>query len=142
MRIFIIGVGATGSILAKLLARQGHRVSCGDRDPERALRFLRTETRIPVHQVNARNVSHITKLAHGAQLIINACPAVYNKVILRAALRVRADYLDTAAHLAGSPFHAEQFRYDERFRKKGRAAIITAGLAPGLTNSTLQHTWT
>jgi len=134
MRIFIIGVGATGSILAKLLTRQGHRVSCGDRDPERALRFLRTATRIPVYQVNARNVSHIAKIAHGAQLIINACPAVFNKIILRAALRAHADYLDTASHLAGSPFHAEQFRFDERFRNKGRAAIITAGLAPGLTN--------
>ncbi|WP_455244825.1 saccharopine dehydrogenase family protein [Petrachloros mirabilis] len=134
MRIFIIGVGATGSILAKLLTRQGHRVSCGDRDPERALRFLRTETRIPVYKVNARNVSHVAKVAHGAQLIINACPAVFNKIILRAALRLRADYLDTASHLAGSPFHAEQLRFDKRFRGKGRAAIITAGLAPGLTN--------
>ncbi|WP_455379503.1 saccharopine dehydrogenase NADP-binding domain-containing protein [Petrachloros mirabilis] len=134
MRIFIIGVGATGSILAKLLARQGHRVSCGDRDPERALRFLRTETRIPVHQVNARNIRSILKGARGSQLLINACPAVFNKIILRAALRLRADYLDAASHLSSNPFRAEEFHFEGDFRKKGRAAIITAGMAPGLTN--------
>lgn len=134
MRIFILGVGATGSLLARLLNRQGHRISCGDRDPERAQRFLGRSPAIPVHPVNARDVRQIVKAAHGAQFLINACPSVLNKIVLRAALRLRADYLDTAAHLTTSPFRAEQLRFDGRFRKKGRAAIITAGVAPGLTN--------
>lgn len=134
MRIFILGVGATGSLLARLLNRQGHRISCGDRDPERAQRFLGRSPSIPVHPVNARDVRQIVKAAHGAQFLINACPSVLNKIVLRAALRLRADYLDTAAHLTTSPFRAEQLRFDGRFRKKGRAAIITAGVAPGLTN--------
>jgi hypothetical protein len=134
MRMFILGTGATGSLLAKLLARQGHHVVCGDRDPERAQRFLGTSSSTPLKQVNARDVHNIVKAAHGAQLLINACPAVFNKIVLRAALRLRADYLDTAAHLTSNPFRAEQFRFDGQFRKKGRAAIITAGVAPGLTN--------
>jgi saccharopine dehydrogenase (NAD+, L-lysine-forming) len=33
-----------------------------------------------------------------------------------------------------NPFKAEQLRYDRRFRDKNRAAVITAGAAPGLTN--------
>jgi len=40
MRIFVLGVGGAGSLLAQLLARQGHTVWCGDRDPERARKFL------------------------------------------------------------------------------------------------------
>jgi Trk K+ transport system NAD-binding subunit len=40
MRIFVLGVGGTGSLLAHLLVRQGHTVWCGDRDPERAKKFL------------------------------------------------------------------------------------------------------
>lgn len=40
MRIFVLGAGGTGSLLAQLLARQGHAVWCGDRDVERAQRFL------------------------------------------------------------------------------------------------------
>jgi len=134
MRTFILGTGATGSLLAKLLVRQGHHVICGDRDPERAQRFLGASSGIPVKQVNARDVRDIVKAAHGAQLLINACPAVFNKVVLRAALRFHADYLDTAAHLAASPFLAEQIGFDGQFRKKRRGAIITAGMAPGLTN--------
>jgi ketopantoate reductase len=37
MRIFVLGAGATGSLLAQLLDRQGHHVWCGDRDPECAI---------------------------------------------------------------------------------------------------------
>ena len=134
MRMFILGAGATGSLLARLLKRQGHHVVCGDRDPERARRFLGGSAPIAVHPVNARDIRSIVKAAHGAQFLVNACPAVFNKIVLRAALRLRADYLDTAAHLTASPFRAEQLRFDARFRAKGRAAIITAGVAPGLTN--------
>jgi hypothetical protein len=134
MRIFVLGVGATGSIVAQLLSRQGHHVSCGDRDPERARRFFGRSTSIPVHEVNARDVRHIVKAARGTQLLINSCPAVLNKIALRAALRLRADYLDSAAHLTRTPFRAEQLRFDRQFRKNGRAAVITAGVAPGLTN--------
>lgn len=134
MRIFILGTGATGSLLAKLLVRQGHRVSCGDREPERAYRFLGTSSTIPLHRVNARDIRQIVTAARGTQFLVNACPAVFNKIIMRAALRLRADYLDTAAHMTGSPFRAEQLRFDKQFRQKGRAAVITAGAAPGLTN--------
>ena len=36
MRIFVLGAGGTGSLLAHLLTRQGHTVWCGDRDISRA----------------------------------------------------------------------------------------------------------
>ena len=134
MRVFVLGVGATGSLLVQLLARQGHRVSGGDRDPERARRFLGKTSPIPVHEVNARNILSVVKAARGAQLLINACPAVLNKIILRAALRLRTHYLDMAAHLTESPFQAEQLRFERGFQEIRRTAVITAGVAPGLTN--------
>lgn len=134
MRIFVLGVGATGSLLVQLLEREGHRVSCGDRDPERARRFLGVTSSIPIHEVNARNIRSIVKAAEGAQLLINACPAVVNKTVLRAALRLRTHYLDMAAHLAENPFQAEQLRFETDFQNIRRTAVITAGVAPGLTN--------
>ena len=48
MRIFVLGAGATGSLLAQLLERQGHTVWCGDRDPERGRRFLGERSTIAV----------------------------------------------------------------------------------------------
>jgi saccharopine dehydrogenase (NAD+, L-lysine forming) len=134
MRIFVLGTGATGSYLAHLLTRQGHQVTCGDRDPDRARRFLGKKSTIPVVQVNARNLWGIVRAARGAQLLVNASAAVFNEIVMRAALRIRCHYLDLSAHLTRNPFKAEQLRFDERFQKKNRVAVITTGAAPGLTN--------
>ena len=68
MRIFVLGAGATGSLLAQLLERQGHTVWCGDRDLERARRFLGRRSTIPVAEVNARNLRGIVKAAKGCQV--------------------------------------------------------------------------
>ncbi len=134
MRIFVLGAGATGSLLAQLLDRQGHTVWCGDRDPARARRFLGKKSTIPIAEVNARNLRGIVKTARGCQLIINASASVFNEIVLRAALRLRAHYLDLSSHLTRNPFQPEQFRYAKRFEQKNRAAVINAGAAPGLTN--------
>jgi saccharopine dehydrogenase-like NADP-dependent oxidoreductase len=134
MRIFVLGAGATGSLIARLLVRQGHQVTCGDRDPDRARRFLGRKSGIPIQKVNARNLRSIVKAARNSHLIVNASPAVFNRTVLRAALRVRAHYLDTASHLSSTPFKAEQLAFETRFRAKRRAAVINAGVAPGLTN--------
>ena len=134
MRIFVLGTGATGSYLAHLLTRQGHQVTCGDRDLDRARRFLGKKSAIPVVQVNARNLWGIVRAARGSQLLVNASAAVFNEIVLRAALRIRCHYLDLSAHLTRNPFKAEQLRFDKRFQQKNRAAVITAGAAPGMTN--------
>jgi saccharopine dehydrogenase-like protein len=134
MRIFVLGTGASGALLAQLLARQGHRVTCGDKDPERAKRFLGRKSTLPIVAVNARNLRGVVRAARGCQLLVNASPAVFNEVALRAALYLRAHYLDLASHLTRNPFKAEELAYDERFAEKRRAAVINAGAAPGLTN--------
>jgi saccharopine dehydrogenase (NAD+, L-lysine forming) len=134
MRIFVLGAGATGSLLAQLLERQGHTVWCGDRDPERARRFLGKKSTIAVRPVNARNLRGIVKAAKGCQLIVNASASAFNEIVLRAALRLRSHYVDLSSHLMRHPFRAEQFRYVKKFKAKNRVALINAGAAPGLTN--------
>src|SRR5437016_12406699 len=134
MRIFVLGAGATGSLLAQLLERQGHTVWCGDRDPQRARRFLGKKSTIAVTEVNARNLRGIVKAAKGCQLIVNASASVFNEIVLRAALRLRAHYVDLSSHLTRHPFKAEQFRYGKKFEEKNRVALINTGVAPGLTN--------
>jgi saccharopine dehydrogenase (NAD+, L-lysine-forming) len=134
MRIFVLGAGATGSLLAQLLERQGHDVWCGDRDPERARRFLGRKSTIAVTQVNARNLAGVVRSARGCQLIVNATASVFNQIVIRAALRLRAHYVDLSSHLTRNPFRSEQFAYVKRFESKNRIALINAGAAPGLTN--------
>jgi hypothetical protein len=134
MRIFVLGAGATGSLLAELLLRQGHTVWCGDRDPVRARRFLGQRSTIAVSEVNARNLRGIIRAAQDCQLIVNASASVFNQIVMRAALRMRANYLDLSSHLTRNPFKAEQLAYSKRFEDKNRAALINAGAAPGFTN--------
>jgi hypothetical protein len=134
MRIFVLGVGGTGSLLAELLARQGHTVWCGDRDVERARRFLGRKSEIAVREANARNLWSIVRAARSCHLLANCAPAIYNEVVLRAALRLRAHYLDLNSRLTRNPFKPEQIAYHRRFVQKNRAAVINAGIAPGLTN--------
>ena len=134
MRIFVLGAGGTGGLLAHLLTRQGHTVWCGDRNIERARRFLGKKSGIEVVEANARNLWSIVRAGRGANLVVNASPAVFNKIILRAALRLRAHYLDLNSHLTHHPFKPEQFRFHKQFLAKNRVALICAGVAPGLTN--------
>lgn len=134
MRIFVLGAGATGSLLAELLQKQGHTVWCGDRDPVRARRFLGKRSTVAVTEVNARNLRGIVRVARGCQLIVNASASVFNLIVMRAALRLRAHYVDLSSHLTRNPFKAEQFAFAKRFEEKNRTALINAGAAPGLTN--------
>src|SRR6267142_1555824 len=134
MRIFVLGAGATGSLLAQLLERQGHTVWCGDRDPERARRFLGKKSTIAVTQINTRNLRGTVKAAKGCQLIVNASASVFNEIVMRAALRLRAHYADLSWHLTRNRFRAEQLRYMKKFEEKNRVALINTGAAPGLTN--------
>jgi saccharopine dehydrogenase (NAD+, L-lysine forming) len=134
MRIFVLGAGATGSLLAQLLAKQGHIVWCGDRDPERARHFLGHKSIIAVTRVNARNLRGIVRAAADCELIVNASASVFNEIVMRAALRMRVHYLDLSSHLTRNPFRPEQFRYAEKFEEKRRVALINTGAAPGLTN--------
>jgi hypothetical protein len=132
MRIFVLGAGASGGLLAQLLARQGHEVRCGDRDPARARRFLGPS--LACEAVNARNLWAIARAGRGCHLLVNAVAATFNEIVLRAALRLRAHYFDMAANLGRHPFKAEQLSYHKRFEAKRRTAVINAGVAPGLTN--------
>src|ERR1700736_62213 len=112
MRIFVLGAGATGSLLAQLLVRQGHDVWCGDRDLERARKFLGRKSTIPVTEVNARNLLGIVRAARGCQLIVNASASVFNQIVMRAALRLRAHYLDLSSHLTRNRFmKSSRFRF-------------------------------
>ena len=102
--------------------------------PIRARRFLGKRSTIAVTTVNARNLRGIVRAARGCQLIVNASASVFNEIVLRAALRLRAHYLDLSSHLTRNPFQPEQLRYAKKFKSKHRVALINTGAAPGLTN--------
>lgn len=132
MRVFILGAGATGGLLAQILRRRGHEVVCGDSDPKRARAFLGRH--IECRPVNARRVRSLVEAARGCEIVINCVPAEFNERVIRAALSLKAHYLDMAAHLDCDPFRAEQLEFHQAFARRKRLGLICAGAAPGLTN--------
>jgi len=132
MKIFVLGSGATGGALAQLLRRRGHEVWCGDRDAKRARAFLGPH--IACVRANARNRPSLVRAGRGCDLLVNTVPAAFNEAAVEAALHLGVGYLDMASHLDPDPFKAEQLRFDGRFKRRGKLALINAGAAPGLTN--------
>lgn len=132
MKVFVLGSGATGGALARLLRRRGHDVWCGDRDAKRGRAFLGPN--ISCVPANARKRLSLVRAARGCDLFVNTVPAAFNETAVEAALCLGVKYLDMASHLEQDPFKAEQLRFHERFERIGKLALINAGAAPGLTN--------
>ena len=95
MKVFILGTGATGGLLARRLQRGGHRVMCGDANPTRAASFAGNG--IDVVRVNARRSDRVADAAGRCDLLVNCVPAKFNFTVLRAALRDHSQYLDRRA---------------------------------------------
>lgn len=132
MRVFVLGAGATGGLLARLLSQNGYQVSCGDRDPDRAVSFAGDA--VEIVEANARRCDSVARAASGCDLLINTVPAVFNQTVIRAALSLDLHYLDMASHLGRTPFKPEQFHFQGDFVRRRRLALINAGAAPGLSN--------
>lgn len=135
MKIFVVGAGAVGSVLAKILAKErGVSVTCAANDLAAARRFLgASNRRIRLVRADASDAASIARKAKGAGLIVNASLPKFNLKLMRAALAARANYLDLDSFLKDW-VHAEQLMYDKMFAKAGLVGLVNAGVSPGLTN--------
>jgi lysine 6-dehydrogenase len=80
---------------------------------------------------DARNPDSLKGALHGAFAVISAAQHTFNLDIMRAALHVRAHYVDL-----GGLFHMtrKQLELDADFKAVGRTALLGMGAAPGITN--------
>ena len=84
MKVFILGAGATGGLLAQLLRRRRHTVWCGDRDPARARPFIgRAIECRPVNARSIRSVVHAVSLNGVLRSLIQSGIAGSSNVYLR-----------------------------------------------------------
>src|SRR3989338_6029756 len=135
MTILLIGAGAVASVLTKYLVKDRcvSKIVCASKDIKRARQFINKERKIKLISLDAARTGKIVKAAKGADLIINASLPDFNENIMRAALRVGANYQDLASRLADLKT-VEQLKFHSRFRKAKLVGLINAGVAPGITN--------
>lgn len=143
MRVAIIGCGAAGSVIARLLSKEKFISDgvCLDKNVKRTKKFLGKEG-FRVEKVDARNLKEVSKKVKDCDWLINALPTAYyprgkeilwNPRIMGAALKVGINYYDLAC-FGGKSTIAEQLHFQKKFEKEKLLGIINAGASPGLTN--------
>ena len=135
MKILLIGSGAVGSVLARLLCRDRSVVSVtvATHEVSSARRVLAAHPKLHVRAVDASSVKDIVRVAKGKDLVINAALPDFNRQTMRAALTVGANYQDLCSQLKDCK-NPEQLKFDAEFRRKGLVGLINTGISPGVTN--------
>ena len=102
MRVLLIGAGAVGSVISKLLSKEKSisEVICASNDLKRAKEFIDTKnSNVCLAKLDASNTNQVVKAAKGCDLIINASLPHFNEKIMTAALKVRVNYQDLCSRL-------------------------------------------
>ena len=146
MRLAIVGCGAVGSAIARLVIakKAAEEVVCLDRDAEKAKRYLAfDEVRdVPVEQAEALNPEELAGKLKGFDFVVNALPTFarvgrrevpLNPLVMRAALSAGAGYIDLACY-GGRRTRAEQLALAREFADAALPAVINFGASPGLSN--------
>jgi len=136
MRVLLIGAGAVGSVISKLLSKEKSisEVICASNDLKRAKEFIDTKnSNVCLAKLDASNTNQVVKAAKGCDLIINASLPHFNEKIMTAALKVRVNYQDLCSRLKDLKT-PEQLQFHKKFQKAKLVGLINAGIAPGITN--------
>ncbi len=141
MKILVLGHGAVGSVLTKLLKKEDKvkAVICAD------INFSKEEKSGKMYKVNInlKNKKQLSQLIkkHSPDLVVNACSPKFNPSILEECTKSGINYLDMAAAWepdkdknALSPYKIEQFDFDKKFKEKNLLGLIESGVSPGMTN--------
>ena len=136
MKVFIIGGGATGSVLAHFLseAKEVEAVVVGDINTRKARRFLpeHGSAKISLISLDASNKEKVTAAIKGFDLLVNASLPRFNKILLEAALEAGINYQDLASDWNETKI--EQLEFNEKFKAKNLVGLINASASPGVTN--------
>ncbi len=141
MKILILGHGAVGSVLAKLLQKEDSVKSVLSAD----ICFREEKKFEKLHQMklNLEDKSQFIDILKKTMpdLIINAASPQFNSDILKECAKFGINYMDMAAcwnpdpdKTALSPYKIEQFDFDKQFREKNILGLIESGVSPGMTN--------
>jgi len=137
LRISVLGVGAQGAVIAKLLSDSPEvsEVVCADVNVERMKRLkdrLKGE-KITILKVDATKREDLTKATKGMDLVVNALPG-FDLEVMDVALASGCHYVDLASNYPVLECISEQLRLDEKWRNADLTAVIEMGSTPGVSN--------
>lgn len=138
MRTCVIGAGAQGSVIAKILAEASEFDEVVLADINAPL-LKRVEKKIGngklrTERVDASNPADLAKVLKGANVVVNATLPQFNLHIFHSALKSGANYIDFAEDWPMRKKLLDQLQTSDKWKKAGLTAVKHQGITPGVTN--------
>mgnify|MGYP000701645917 CR=1 FL=1 len=138
MKICVIGAGAQGSVIAKILADDPEidKVVLADINTQLLQRVAKKidSSKLITERVDASNSDDLAKVMKGADVVVNATLAYFNSIIFRSALKHGVNYVDFAENWPLRENFLENLKASDEWRKAGLTAVKSQGITPGVTN--------
>lgn len=136
MKVSIIGVGVQGSAIASVLTqvKEVSEIVCADANPTRTKRVAEklNDDRLRIRVADANNLSDLTGVIKGSDVVVNATLPQFNLRLMDAALKSRVHYVDLA-----SDDPLEQLELESRWKEAALTAVITQG-GPFVVNAVVK----
>lgn len=136
MKVAILGCGVQGSTIARYMVEKKDvaEVKLADKVLERAHQLASEleDEKVYTYCVDANKTDDLLELVKGVDVVVNAVIPRFNLRIMKASLKVGANYVDMAS---GPPYvNEEQLAQDSYWKKARLTAIMNTGFSPGVTN--------
>ncbi|UCC33432.1 MAG: saccharopine dehydrogenase NADP-binding domain-containing protein [Candidatus Bathyarchaeota archaeon] len=135
MKVLVLGgAGAVGEVICADLAATPSisEVVCADRDLNKAKRLIEKLKREKVTptEIDAGKSKELMGALKGVDVVINSALPRFNLVVMDAALKRGAHYIDNAVYSTVD----EKLKFDDAWKDAGLTALLNLGEDPGLSN--------
>ena len=138
MKICVIGAGAQGSVIAKILAEDPEidKVVLADINTQLLQRVAKKigSSKLSTERVDAGNSDDLAKVLKGADVVVNATLTYFNLPIFNSALKHGANYVDLAHDWPLIERFLENLKASDKWKKAGLTAVKSQGIVPGVSN--------
>jgi saccharopine dehydrogenase-like NADP-dependent oxidoreductase len=123
-------------------------IICADYDETAVKELTRILKKGKALKIDASKVGNIVKAAKGVDLIVNALPMAYGRIVIEAAIEAKTNYQDFAAADTPDIDWVEGIKQmlgetSSRFKAIDKTAVISTGSAPGIicvaTRDAMRH---
>ncbi len=138
MKMCVIGAGAQGSVVAKILAEDPEidEVVLADINRQLLQRVAKKidSSKLSTERIDAGNLDDLARVLKGADVVVNATLTYFNLPILHSALEHGTNYVDFAEDWPLIERFLGNLRISDKWKKAGLTAVKSQGMTPGVTN--------
>ncbi len=138
MKICVIGAGAQGSVIAKILTEDADidKIVLADINTQLLNRVAKKidSDKLQTERVDANKSDDLVNVLKKVDVVINATLPEFNLPIFYSALKHGANYIDFAEDWPLREKFLEQLQTSDKWKKAGLTAIKHQGITPGVTN--------